>query len=162
MYLYLKTIRIIKELQGIIWKSMKIGTKWNLLKQSHPNLLYLLQNISSIILAIIISPMWLIPSKHLALQPSHPSGLVSPTKYAAWISSIRYDRKDVIHDRRPALNSMWERYSHLLRATPESLRPHIRLYHTIVPCICCGSWVGPCSCGDWQGELIGHWREGGS
>lgn len=42
---------------------------------------------------------------------------------------------------------MWERYSHLFRATPESLRPHIRLYHTIVPCICCGS-CAPCIWGD--------------
>lgn len=55
---------------------------------------------------------------------------------------------------------MWERYSHLFRTMPESLRPHIRLYHTIVPCMYWGSCVPPWICGGC--EPNGPWRFGGS
>lgn len=47
-------------------------------------------------------------------------------------------------------------YIHLFFFTAErSLRPHIRLYHTIVPCRCCGDGadgIGRSSCGTCNGD----------
>lgn len=54
---------------------------------------------------------------------------------------------------------LWGRRAqiHLFLVTLECLRPHMRLYHTIVPCKCCGSCVGVCICGvdDWEDDCIG-------